>query len=502
MSPIPLNDTLKFMHQLCIDSYTGAGGYLDGSYIEPFARESDVSERKKNAYYINNIKGIVDSLVNPVFANEIERENTNDLYEAFIDDCTGTGINLTKFLNEVGIWHKLLGQTFIIMDNYLDLPVSYTEAINTRKFPYLYYKLPNEVRSYTKDALGNLTSIDFYYETVYDINENCYVEVYRHIDEAYQYDYSIKNSSRVLVTEKVENTIGKLPVICTGTIIMPIPSMYSLCDLSKTIYNQASEARYVQRSQSFSILVIPGQEKKENVTIGPNNIIWVDDEASQMPDYISPDTAILSGLDDSVKNSLTVMADLAKSYGAIPVTDTAKSGVAYAYEFIGNSYTLTQLANTFENIEYQIFNMFGVYTNTTQDIIIKYDTNYIPGKTQLEDKYKLLVEAINLDLSPTASRLYKIELVETINMLTSIEMNEDIETIIENEILSLPVNIDKSLDRLTKVLDLGVSPEAEVMIQEKALSLLDIKVDTQSLLTNIIAQEDTNESINETESID
>ena len=77
------NENGRTNYALCIDSFTGVGGYETGEYLQEFSREEDFSNRLKNSYYENNIVGMIASSTEPVFGDKVRREGSSDLYQAF-----------------------------------------------------------------------------------------------------------------------------------------------------------------------------------------------------------------------------------------------------------------------------------------------------------------------------------------------------------------------------------------------------------------------------------
>ena len=410
------------MHKLCYDAYNGVGGFLDKSYLHKFSREeSEYEERKKYSEYENKIAGIVESLVTPVYSNPIQRLNTNIVQEAFIENATGTGISLDDFMHDVAIYHRLQKNTFIIMDNYADVPENLVEAIKTRSYPYLYYKLPQDIYHYEVDRKGELTSIDFYYNTAtIDKKEQ---EIYRHIDALWQYDYYISNKKQVLVSDKLESATNGLPVVQTGTEVIPVPTMYSLCSMAKGLFNKQSVALQSERGTGFHILQIPMDKVEKDIVI--KNVIGIPDDSQKDVKFVSPDSKIFNELWNSAERTSTAIDDVAKSYGAIPIlTQGQTSGVAYAYEFAGNTFALTQLANIMTKVENKIFDLFASFFKFNNEVEVIYDTNYTPGKTFLQEQYTLYKEAVDRKISPTATEIYNQELIKTINSMTELVMSD------------------------------------------------------------------------------
>lgn len=473
------------MHQLCIDAYTGTGGFYDKSYLCPFPREEEsFAERQKYSEYENQVGAIVDSLVTPVFSNEVERTESNLLEEAFIQNCDGAGTSLDKKMKEVITWHALLANVFLVVDNYKETPERVEEAIEERKYPYFYYKDCTEVYDYKKDEFGKLVWIEFYYETIKDENGN-EKKVYRHIDASYQYDFTCDadGKNKTLVTDKVKSVGSGLPVIMTGTEIMPIPAMYDLCVMAKTVFNKTSELRQIERETNFTILQIPGMKPDKTVVVG--NVVWVDEESTRDVQFVSPDANVMSQARESRNDSAQALDDIARQYGAVPIVGEAKSGVAYAYEFSGNTDKLKEYSNTAEDTEEDLFTLFSEISRLASNIMISYDKTFTPGATQLQSQKENLESAIDRNISPTANKIFNKKLVEVVDLLADVGIEESEMTQIDSEIDSLT-----NLETIVKLSQAAFGGVAQTEIENEILKYLGIEVPRESLIDEVIEEEE------------
>ena len=426
MSKLPNHSELLDMHKLSIDSYTGVGGFYDKTYLNKFKAEedSDFQDRFDNVSYQNQIKGIIDSITKPVWANEITRTGASNYEEAFINDATGNGTSLSQFLEETGTYHNISDNVFIIMDNFNVTGENEQEDLENRLFPFVYFKTYDEVHSYELDVFGNVLEISFEYRTI-EVEGNTKI-VYRHIDAAEQYDYYLEDKVKIQVSVPVPHSIGVPPVIMTGNKVANIPPIFSLASLAKVGYNQFSELRNLEVRQGFSILVLPGIDNNTSTEIGAGCILGVPDHINQSPAYIAPDSNISKTIMESIEKTMQTITEMGKQQGAIPVMDSSKSGAAYSYEFVGASFQLTSLGKLYQNdVEVRIFNLFNKFLgNDSSTIEISYDMNYTPGKTQLEESNKYLIQAMGLHISETANKEYTKAYVSNVNNLAQIVMDD------------------------------------------------------------------------------
>ena len=132
------------IYEFMADTYCGARGYRDGSYLIPFMRESFYEDRRRGAVYTNLFRPIIDAMVRPVFAAEVDRVVSDDLFERFIDNVDAAGTAFTDFTHVVITNARVYGATFVVVDNYdtVDNAANARETINGRLYPYIYEMTP------------------------------------------------------------------------------------------------------------------------------------------------------------------------------------------------------------------------------------------------------------------------------------------------------------------------------------------------------------------------
>jgi hypothetical protein len=105
----------------CTDAYKGSGGFADGSYLVMHSKEKDTSRRKANLYYQNYVKGVINSLIVPVFSSspirKIEGDGT-DIFEAYLENCDNRGNKLERLNKEFQKYVQLHGVCFTVIDNF------------------------------------------------------------------------------------------------------------------------------------------------------------------------------------------------------------------------------------------------------------------------------------------------------------------------------------------------------------------------------------------------
>lgn len=366
------------------DCYTGQGGFYDGRYILPFTRESGLDNRKKESVYHNHIKGIVDSLVVPVFADLALRETDNAMFEAFLGDVTGDKATIQQFSKAVVTHARIDGVTFVVMDNFEEQPSSKAEALDNRIYPYIYEKRAVDLVRWKMDKRKRLTTITFKNGNV----EHKGTEV----DTVIEYTKQsiivyVDNEEREVVSRKVHD-LGFVNVIPLKldklSTLKPMPPIYDICKVNYQIYQQGSEQRNLERNQCFSMLVLPGTPSNSEISVGIDSVLWVDAMSTMQPSYISPEPAILNGIMDSKKENTDSLLAMADVLGATAVTkNSAESGISKAYTFLGQQFALSETAQLAESFEIDVAKMFSLFVVEDVNYTVEYSDNFSPTMDEI-----------------------------------------------------------------------------------------------------------------------
>lgn len=121
-------DVLKMAHpdyvryepawMVLLDAFEGRGGFLDGGYLWPYAREEQAGyeERRKWARYHNYLEALIDLYVRFVFTNGVKRTSKSEEYDAWTEDVDGAGTGLTPFLKQFASMALACGHAGVLVD--------------------------------------------------------------------------------------------------------------------------------------------------------------------------------------------------------------------------------------------------------------------------------------------------------------------------------------------------------------------------------------------------
>ncbi len=410
--------TIEELYDLTIDSYTGGGGFLDGKYIEAHPREDDVAARKKLAYYTNSVRGMVQSLTAPVFGDKITRVYDGLLYRSFCENADRRGTSLSDWLRNVANYDALLGNVFIIMDNAPTPPDTIGEAIASRSYPYLYYKLPNEVQDVVLDPHGGVSSITFKLDSrkIGGFTRN----VYRTIEDGKVSDWYAKRDGKEYIGDPVNDPSAR--VIMTGSEIMPIPPFGAIAQTAKAIYNLDSQQLDATGTQAFSILQVPSKEPESSIVVGLKNVLYVDPESVRDAKYISPDAQVLQHINEYSKSVVDAMTAAAVNVGVRVNSGAYKSGTAIMVDSSPAYAVLSCTSEKFEKIENRIHAMFNFMTGLNDNTTVTYSKDYTPSMEKKREHQQLLSEQMKLPYSPENMRAIENYSMQLLSELTGMPM--------------------------------------------------------------------------------
>lgn len=386
VEPLKLN-IYKFMN----DAYFGTGGFRDGTYLTPHNREMFYTSRRQTSVYKNYVRPILDAMVNPIFADIIPRNvDSNSLFSSFIEDVDNNGTSLDNAVNEamkICIRH---GQVFIVMDNFVasDQKETILDARAHRVFPYIMIKTAVDVKDFVLDKWGNIQSIIFYDRKIKDNNNND-LQLYRKWDNNISQLMIEKNSKLIPYAEEVIHGLNAIPVISMYSAprrdrskLLIDPPLYDIARIALVIYNKDSEARDLERSQSFSVLCIQS-DRAGNLSLGAHNVIFVPPETQFMPSFISPNPSILVGL---MVNSEKLREDLYKlaEQNGVQAIKSEASGVSEAFRFFGHETVLQRVSGMASTLDNAIFDLFCMYTGEQPEYNIDYPRDFAPGNISVE----------------------------------------------------------------------------------------------------------------------
>ena len=385
------NGVLVNKYELLDNSYRASGGFEDGSYLIPHPRElADKYVRRKNmSYYINYVKPVVDSHVNPIFKNKPIRKGLSSTYEKFIQDVDGNGTTLTRFMKKAAIRAKLHGVEFIVVDmEQLEEGQIVTEKdiIEQRLYPYLYLISPSQVNNWALDKFGNLIYFSYTITSNFVDDEGNI----KSLGETYTWtnDYCIRQIQGE-EKRKIVNPLGIIPIVpLYGAIndsdtLIPQSDVYAIARTNYALYNACSEERERARSQAFSMLIYPIADDDdydsgdEPLQYGTADMLLYRGTTHGKPEFITPPTDSTDILLAEINFMIKEIYRMANMQFAIEGSKYNISGIVKEWENQQLFQTISELAQGLQEAEYKIAKVFSRYMGENMDgISVTYNNQY------------------------------------------------------------------------------------------------------------------------------
>jgi hypothetical protein len=377
-------DDYEFMQ----NAYKGAGGFKTGEYLIPHPRETvDKFERRKNmAYYLNYVKTVVDSHVNPVFRKNPERMwgvnnegGPTPLFDKFMEDTDTAGTSIDRFMKRAAKEAKKHGIVFIVVDNFSQQPDLQVDAIDQRILPYAYLVPKKNVVEYKTDGAGKITMIKYAEVTETSSGKDNKVTYWKWTAETWE-------KSAEGDTQTGTNVLGKIPVVPlfsgdhdTGE-LNPDSEFYSIARTNAALFNLCSWIDEMLQNQGFAILTYPvgtsqQAEDLKEIIVGTENVLGFDGTLSNAPSFIAPPGEMATALQSERSNLIQEIYRMAILSHVTGVAEQ-KSGVAKAWDFETTNMVLSDFAQNCEQAERQVAELVALYAGEDAKFSTAYSRDF------------------------------------------------------------------------------------------------------------------------------
>lgn len=377
-------------YELLDNSYRASGGFETGDYLIPHTSEkADKYARRKNmSYYINYVKPVVDSHVNPIFKIDPTRSGMSDIFSLFTNDVDGNNTTLSRFMKKAAIRAKLHGVEFIVVDMEKvdkDEIVTKKDVVDKRLYPYLYLVSPSQITDWRTDKFGRLVSISY---TVSNnvVDKNGDVKT---TSETWTWTKNI--CKRVIdgKEEQVENPVGIIPIIpLYGAIndsneLIPQSDVYAIARTNFALYNACSELRERNRAQAFSLLTYPISSEDdyesgdEPIKYGTADCLLYRAETGVAPKFITPPSDSSDIIMNEINFCIKEIYRMANLQMVTGVHQYNVSGIAKEWDSLQLFQTIGELAQGLQEAEQKIAKVFSKYTEVPMESYsVIYNTQY------------------------------------------------------------------------------------------------------------------------------
>ena len=401
-------------YEFMYNSYFGLGGFYDGTalYKSQVEKDDQFTERRATTAYRNFLRQIVDATYVPVFSIGATRQTTVNgkldedgkacpLWNSFLDDVDNRHHHIQSFVKKVVRHARIMGVSFVIVDNMPNIPTLAMDSLKDRLFPYVYMRLPMQVEaSETKiDEFCKIEQICFREapEKVFDAKTGQYELQPRW--KLWTRDYSIKlkknkdtGKFEEVPGSRIVYNLGEVPVFpvmsseVEDDTILPHPDFYNVAKSNWALYNIDSCQMRLIRSQMFPILCMPQTSDNDpgnKQAASPLQGFYLpanhDGMVYPLPFYLAPPTGPYVELSATIAS---LKEDIYRQAGQQGVTGVVKSssGVAKAYDFAAQEHVLKETAKMGKHCEEHIARLFQKYVlSEVFDYDVLYEDNYAPA---------------------------------------------------------------------------------------------------------------------------
>lgn len=366
-------------YELLHDAYYGTGMFAAGGALRKHPREDEKNYifRQHLSYFLNHTAPIVNACIDPIFKDTISRDySKNELLQTFIDDVDRLGTTLQEFMNYNALQAKLYGVMYILVDNVSEIGETVADVVRNRQLPYLAAIEPKNVYNWRINDVGEL---DFfaYTTTVFDDEGKAKAQY----NEWTPTSWIIKNDEQKIIATG-EHNLGRIPVVqwfgraSRKIDILPPPEYLAIARTNHQIYHLCSLLTQILNMQTFSTLTLPDNgQGVDDITLGTNNVLMYPAESSHAPAFIAPDRGPAEIIMSVIKMLVDDMYRLSGINSVIGVQET-KSGVAKQWDFERTNQRLADFSVQCESAEYDIIELFELWTNTSVDYKCDYPREF------------------------------------------------------------------------------------------------------------------------------
>lgn len=377
-------------YELLDNAYRASGGFETGDYLIPHPSEkAEKYVRRKNmSYFINYVKPVVDSHVNPIFKTEPMREGMSSTFSLFENDVDGKKTTLTRFMKKAAIRAKLHGVEFIVVDMEQveeDRILTEKDVVDQRLYPYLYLVSPSQVTNWYTDKLGRLVSITYTIDNyVIDKKGNAVNK-----PETWTWTTTVCKKTVDKDTQTFQNSVGIIPIIpLYGAIndsnsLIPQSDLYAIARTNHALYNACSELRERNRAQAFSLLTYPiaddddYENGDEPLRYGTADMILYRGGTGEKPEFITPPSDSSDIIMNEINFCIKEIYRMASLQMLTGVNQYNVSGLAKESDNQQLYQNISELRQGLQEAEKKIATVFGRYmSEDMSNFAVAYNSQY------------------------------------------------------------------------------------------------------------------------------
>jgi len=375
-------------------TYSGGREYRTGEpyMLDKYPRETDAvySARRDRSYYLNFYGAVIDAYISSVYKRdpvrepaELEEQDTREVpaspqtgiqtplvatqveepeltpaMQEFMEDATGAGHSLTRFIREQVTFSLAAERAFVVVD------------VAASGFPYCHSLHPANLLDFALDEDGLFLWALVAEKRVYESDpfESRVEEDQFRLwlpDEWFLFD------SDAHQIEHGPNRAGRVPIVEIDGSEVNLPA-YDIGQVNRRIYNLCSQLDEILINVTFPQMYAPGDgianaegtsisSDTTPIEVGTARMLLIPDEAKMAPGFLAPPDGPAKLHIEERERLIGAIYSLAGLERKDPDAQNPQSGVAKAYDFRETNARLVSLAQTAERAELEIFELVNAY---------------------------------------------------------------------------------------------------------------------------------------------
>ena len=412
--------------QFLLDSFIGGDDYRRAGYLTKYVLEQsgEYNNRLQVTPLDNHCASIISVYMSFLFRQDIERdfgdwEGMPDL-QSFLDDANYDGQNFNAFMKEAATWAAVFGHTWVIMSKANVGAETLAQELESGARPYMNIVSPLVVNDWTWERKINGEYELVYIRYIEDILDK--MTILKEITPTEIKTWVLDDTQKEAQIRAVEpNGLGRVPAVLVynkKSLVrgQGVSDIGDIADVQRMIYNLTSEIEQSIRLDGHPTLVVPPTAQLGS---GAGGLIVLQDgsDAALNPYYLEHNSSGVSQIRETIKHLIDSIDQMANTGGVRATAHSSQSGIAMETEFQLLNARLAEKADSLENAEEQIWELFGQFQGREFTGFIKYPDSFSIRDVQRE--YNELVSAKNAASEPATMALidYRIrELLDDPNL--------------------------------------------------------------------------------------
>ena len=250
-----------------------------------------------------------------------------------------------------------------------------------------------------------------------------------------KYEVKAGNQEERLIGEG-EHSFGEVPIVIMQhkpnleLAVIGEPMHGDASEASRTLFNLTSEQREHLRSQVFAILVLAMKKlpEKGSISIGTENAFPIDPESRRDHMYLAPPSSCAETYEERMANTTKEIYRMARVEFVRPSGQNT-SGVARRFEFAQTNRALADFGTNIAAAEQKVDRLVGRGLGVSEEDLLAERVNAPQDYdvTDLDAELDRTLQALEMNLGPTADSLLKLRVVDQMLRNVPNEQREQIE---------------------------------------------------------------------------